>query len=274
LVDTHCHLAFPAFDEDREAAIERAMTAGLAACVVVAVDQESAAAALSLAERHPGWAHPTAGVHPTEQRLLDPGEWPRVAELLDSGRFVAVGESGLDAFHDTVPMEDQVGSLHRHVQAALDRSLPIILHCRDAFERLAGELRAYAGQPLRGVLHCYTGGRAELPALLEAGLHVGVGGIATFAKSGSLRAAVREVPDERLLVETDAPWLAPVPVRGKRNEPAFVAHVARCLATDRGMAPDVFAALTTANADALFGLGLGDAQARRGARPLSPRRPA
>jgi TatD DNase family protein len=256
VVDSHCHLAFDAFAEDRQEVIERARTAGVAACVVVGVDPESALAALEVAHSEPGWAHPTAGLHPTESATLDEAQWPRVEELLRSGRFVAVGETGLDDYHDTVPMDRQINSLHRHLALSLDLDLPVILHCRDAFDSMAEALGRYAGSPIRGVLHCYTGTAAELPALLGAGLHIGVGGIATFRKSTELRDAVREVPDDRLLVETDAPWLSPMPVRGRRNEPAFVAHVARFLAEDREADAVAFAATTTANADALFGLGL------------------
>jgi TatD DNase family protein len=257
LVDTHCHLTVAPFDADRDEVIGRARQAGLLACVVVAIDAASARMALHLAEEHPGWIHPPAGLHPHEETLRDEAAWRRVEELLDSGRFVAVGETGLDAYHDRIPMEEQVRSLHRHVAAAIDRDLPVIPHCRDAFERLADELARYSGQPLRGVLHCYTGAARERDRLLAAGLHIGVGGIATFKANGWLREVLQEVPEERLLVETDAPWLAPQPVRGRRNEPAWVTHVAEQLAADRGRTPEEVAALTTANADRLFSLGLG-----------------
>jgi TatD DNase family protein len=256
LVDSHCHLAFTAFDADRPEVVQRAREAGIASCVVVSVDGPSARRALEISERWPGWAHPTAGLHPTEPAVLEERNFDEVLELLDSGRFHAVGESGLDAYHDRSTLPSQVRSLHRHVRAALDRSLPVILHCRDAFDRLTAELAAYRGTPLHGVLHCYTGTARDLPALLEAGLHIGVGGIATFKGRDDLRAAVRDVPLERLLLETDAPWLAPQPVRGRRNEPAFVAHVAEGLARDRGVPLAELAAATTANANALFRLGL------------------
>jgi TatD DNase family protein len=255
-VDTHCHLTADAFDLDRDAVVARAREAGLAACVVVAVDDEDARRALEIARRLPGWAFPTAGLHPTERAVADEGAWRRVEALLASGRFVAVGESGLDDHHHTIPMERQVDALHRHVRASLDLGLPVILHCRDAFERLTAELAAYAGAPLRGVLHCYTGTARDLERVLALGLHVGVGGVATFKANDALRDVVREVPGDRLLVETDAPWLSPMPVRGRRNEPAHVAHVAERLAALFGVAVPVLAELTTANAAALFGLPL------------------
>jgi TatD DNase family protein len=254
LVDTHCHLAFDAFDEDREAVVERAREAGVEACVVVSVDAASADRALAMAQACPGWAHATAGVHPTETLAGSLPEFEAVAERVAGGRFVAVGETGLDAFHDDVPLDVQQASLQRHLTLAVEHDLPVILHCRDAFDAMATALEPWHGTGLRGVLHCYTGTTAELPPLLDAGLHIGVGGIATFKANGALRDAVREVPADRLLVETDAPWLAPMPVRGRRNEPAFVAHVAACLAADRGMDLEAFAATTTANARGLFGL--------------------
>jgi TatD DNase family protein len=267
LVDTHCHLTVAAFDADRGQVVERARAAGLVGCVVVALDAPTARQALALADDLPGWAFPSAGVHPTEDVVADEAEWARIAELLASNRFVAVGETGLDDFHHKVPLELQVRSLHRHVAAALDLGLPLILHCRDAFPRLLDELRRYEGAPLRGVLHCFTGGAQEAARLLALGLHLGLGGVTTYKANAALRDVVREAPLERLLLETDAPWLAPQPERGRRNEPAFVTHVAQRLAADRGLALDDFAACTTANADALFGLGLA-----RDAVP-TPRRP-
>jgi TatD DNase family protein len=254
LVDTHCHLAFEAFDGDRRAVVDRAREAGVRACVVVGVDAASSEAALRLAEALPGWAFATAGIHPTERAVEDPARWPAVRELLRSGRFVAVGETGLDDFHRETPGEAQVGSLHRHVEAALELDLPVVLHCRDAFPRLLAELQRWRGSGLRGVLHCFSGGPVEAEALLELGLHLGLGGVTTYKANAALRQAVRAAPPERLVLETDAPWLAPQAVRGRRNEPAFVAHVAAVLAEDRGADRASFAAATSAAARALFRL--------------------
>ena len=256
LVDTHCHLTVEAFGADRGAVVERARAAGVAACVVVALDAASALEAAALAEALPGWAVPTAGVHPTQPAVADTDEWRRVEELLASGRFRAVGETGLDDYHEEVPLADQVPSLHRHVEAALEHDLPVILHCRDAFPALHAELGRYAGAPLRGVLHCFTGAEEDARRLITLGLHLGVGGVSTYKPNGALRAALRSVPLERLVLETDSPWLAPQAVRGQRNEPAFVAHVAATIAADRGLDLPAFAARTTANASALFGLKL------------------
>jgi TatD DNase family protein len=254
LVDTHCHLASEAFEPDRGDVVLRAREAGVSACVVVGVDAASSAAGLRLADSLPGWAFATAGIHPTEQDVQDPARWPPLRELLDTRRFVAVGETGLDDFHRDTSMEAQIASLHRHVEAALELDLPVVLHCRDAFPRLLAELQAWRGRGLRGVLHCFTGGPAEAEALLDLGLHLGLGGATTYKANASLREAVRHAPAERLVLETDAPWLAPQAVRGRRNEPAFVAHVAALLAQDRGADLQAFAAATSAAARALFRL--------------------
>lgn len=254
LVDSHCHLAFSAFSEDRAEVLRRAREAGLVACIAVSVGPESAREALALAHAEPGFVFATAGVHPTEDEIGDPRAFDEVAELIRSGDFVAVGETGLDAYHERTQMADQQASLHKHLALALDTDLPVILHCREAFDELRQALLPFKGAPLRGVLHCFTGDAGDIRPLLDAGLHVGAGGIATFKPRDDLRGALREVPDDRLLIETDAPWLAPVPRRGRRNEPAFVAHIAEHLARDRELSLADFAESTTANARELFRL--------------------
>lgn len=254
LFDSHCHLAFSAFDMDREEVVARARAARVVGCIVVAVDPKSARAAKLIATGLPGWGYPTAGIHPTEFAITDESAWRDIETLLDEGGFVAVGETGLDAFHKGTSLDDQALSLQRHLGAAVERKLPVILHCRNAFERLTRELDAWRGTPLRGVLHCFTGAQSDVSPIIDAGLHIGVGGAATFRPNNVLRNAVKDIPIHRLLLETDSPWLAPVPVRGRRNEPAFIGHVARRLADDRGLNYEILAATTTANAHTLFGL--------------------
>ncbi len=254
LVDTHCHLAFDAFEADRPAVVARAREAGVQACIVVGVDRASSEAALRQARDEPGWAFATAGIHPTETAVADPAQWPAVLDLLASGAFVAVGETGLDDFHGRTGADDQAASLQRHLRAAVELDLPAVIHCRDAFPRLLEELERWRGSGLRGVLHCFTGSARDAERLVGLGLHLGLGGTTTYKANADLRAALRGIPAKRLVLETDAPWLAPVPLRGRRNEPAFVAHVAGCLAADRGMDPAAFAAATSAAARALFRL--------------------
>lgn len=256
LVDTHCHVAFDAFDDDREEALERARRAGVRGCLAVAVDAATASDAAALADAHPGFLAPTAGIHPNEPRVADPDEWARVRELVATGRFVAVGETGLDFYRDDVPAAAQTASLRRHLDLALEHDLPAVIHCRDAFDAMAAVLADYTGSALRGVLHCFTGTVRDLEPVLAAGLHVGVGGVVTYKRNDALREAVRETPRDRLLFETDAPWLAPQAVRGRRNEPAFVAHVAAFCAEFLHVPLADLARVTTDNARALFGPAL------------------
>ncbi len=265
LIDTHCHLAFSSYDEDRATVIRRAKSQDVAACIVVAVDVASAEAGLRLAQAEPGWAFATAGLHPTETSTMSERAHDAIRALLETRCFVAVGETGLDAYHTTVPMDIQVVSLHRHLSLAVEFDLPVILHCRDAFERIHSELRAWRGRGVRGVLHCFTGTPSDVSNLAEFGLHVGIGGVATFPRNHSLREALRSVPHDRLLLETDAPWLAPVPVRGQRNEPAHVSHVATSVANTIGIDVNDLAALTTLNARSLFRLD--SMTARQATRP-------
>lgn len=270
LIDSHCHLAFDAFDEDRGEVLARAREAGLVGLLAVAVDGDSARAALALAAAEPGFVHATAGIHPTEAAVADPAAFDDVATLVREQPVVAVGETGLDSFHDRTGLDDQRASLERHLALALETDRPVVLHCRDAFAPLQEALDAVAGSGLRGVLHCYTGGPEELGPLLDAGLHIGIGGIATFPRNEALREALRLIPDERLLLETDAPWLAPVPRRGRRNEPAYVAHVAARVAAERGQPLEELARRTTRNARELFGLAGDRGAAPRGATPPPP----
>lgn len=254
LVDTHCHLAFDAFDADRQAVVDRAREAGVVGCVAVAVDARSARAALELADALPGWVVASAGIHPNEPRAADPDEFAAVTGLLESGRFAAVGETGLDAYRHSVPLPVQRASLERHLDLARRVGRPVILHCREAFAELRLALGPWIGSGLRGVVHCFTGRAEDAGHILEAGLHIGVGGVATYKANGALRDVLREVPLGRLLLETDAPFLAPVPRRGRRNEPAFVADVASALAATHGVQVEHVAEVTTRNARQLFGL--------------------
>lgn len=258
LVDSHCHLADPAYDADREAVVERARAAGVGGIVVVAESLESAEAARSLAAGTPGLA-PTAGIHPHKASGFTPAAADRVAALLDDPAVVAVGETGLDYHYDHSPREQQRESFAWHLEQAATRGKPVIIHSREADEDTA-RLIAEAPRGLKGVLHCFASGPAVLRAALERGLCVSWSGMITFRNWGA-QWALAEVPDAALLVETDGPFLAPVPHRGKRNEPSFVAHTAAKLAELRGVTVDRIAELTTANAIRLFGSALAPAGA-------------
>jgi TatD DNase family protein len=253
LIDSHAHLDFHHFGDDLPQVLRRAREAGVCRVLTVGTDLASSLHAVELAEERPGTLSAAAGVHPHDAAKHDPAEWPELEALWSSGRVVAVGETGLDYHYNFSPPAVQRELFARQLDAGARHGLPVIVHLREAFDdgfALLGE----AALPAGGVLHCFTGGPAEAERALALGLHLSFAGVVTFPKALALREAAALVPGERLLVETDAPYLAPVPRRGKRNEPAYVAHTARCLAGLRGEPPEALAAATTANATRLFGL--------------------
>lgn len=249
LIDSHCHLADPAFAEDREAAVSRARGAGVAGIVVVADRLESAEAARALCAGRSGlW--PTAGIHPHHAATFDAAAAGRLASLLDEPDVVAVGETGLDYHYDHAPRDRQREAFAWHLAASARTGKPVIVHAREADEDVA-RLITEAPDGVTGVLHCFSAGRAVLEAGLARGFSVSFSGMVTF-KKWDQEWALAAVPDDRLLVETDAPYLAPVPHRGTRNEPAYVAATAARLAALRGTTLTQLAELTTANALRLF----------------------
>jgi TatD DNase family protein len=245
LFDSHCHLTDERFAGEVDAVVARAREAGVTRLVTVASDAEDAEQALGLARRYEGvWA--TAGIHPHVAGGADEAALARVRELAKEAQVVALGETGLDFYYDNAPREAQRRAFRRHLELAAETGLPVVLHAREADDDAAAMVRE-AGDSVRGVLHCFAGGRGLLEAGLEAGWHVSFSGLVSFAsyEDGEL---VRSVPEDRLLIETDSPYLAPVPRRGRRNEPAFVAHVAEAVAVHRGVAPEYIAEITTRNA--------------------------
>jgi len=250
LVDSHCHLADPAFDADREVVLSRARAAGVGAVVVVADGVDTAERCLALAARRGLFA--TAGVHPHRASTFDAEAAGRVEALLADPRVVAVGETGLDYHYDFSPRERQREAFGWHLACAARTGKPVVVHSREADEDTA-RLLADAPAGLTGVLHCFSAGRAVLDAALARGLLVSWSGMVTFRNWDAAWALAR-VPDEALLVETDAPYLAPVPHRGGRNEPAHVALTAARLAALRGTTPERIAELTGGNARRLFHL--------------------
>jgi TatD DNase family protein len=253
LTDTHCHLTDRAFADDLDAVLERARAAGVGRIVAVGgggpIDASEAAAAL--AERH-GSLCATAGIHPHDASSYDEKIEQRIVDLVSSGRVVAVGETGLDHHYDNSPRPAQRAALARHVAVAQRFRVPIVLHCRDAEQELREVLTAEASFPLDGVVHCFTGNYDDARWYLDAGLTISFTGIITFKRADELRGVARRLPLDRLMVETDAPYLAPIPHRGKRNEPAHVVHVASVLAALHGTSLEAVAAATNAAADRLF----------------------
>jgi TatD DNase family protein len=253
LVDTHCHLASEAFATDLEAVLERAWAAGVGHLVVIGEQPESAERAVALAATDPRISA-TAGLHPHEALRWTPelADWLR--QQLADPRVVAAGEMGLDYHYDHAPRDVQRTVFEAQLALAVEAGVPVVIHAREADADVAAILR---NQPAaRVILHSFSSGTALLEAGLELGHYLSFSGMVTF-RNWALDDAVRAVPAERLLLETDAPYLAPVPQRGKRNEPAFVRHTAERLAVVRGEAPEALIAQTTTNARRLFGPRLG-----------------
>lgn len=255
MIDSHCHLADEAFEADVDAAIERAKSAGLttALCILSAGDEKEAARAVKVRDRWSAVRFAT-GVHPHNAGAFDgrPGDAAR-ATRDHAARFgaCAIGEIGLDYHYDFSPRPVQRDVFAAQVDLARALDLPIIIHTREATDDTFAVLRE-AGAGLRGVFHCFTGDRAMAERALAIDFHLSFAGIVTFPKAGDIREAAKIVPANRLLIETDSPYLAPVPHRGKRNEPAHVAHVLAALAELRGEPAASLEAATSANFDALF----------------------
>ncbi|MBI4521050.1 MAG: TatD family hydrolase [Gemmatimonadetes bacterium] len=253
--DSHCHLTDSRFAADLSAVLARAQAAGVAGIVTVASSAADSQSALRLAESHHDTLWCTAGIHPHEAAAATPDDWQALRDLVAHPRVAAIGETGLDYHYEHSPREVQRRLFRRHLELAAETGLPIVVHARDADEDLVAAL-AEAPSAVRGVLHCFTGGPQLLEAALTRGWYVSFSGLVSF-KGFAAADAVRRVPQELLLIETDAPYLAPVPQRGRRNEPAFVIHVCEAAARIRDEPAADVAARTTENARRFYGLSLG-----------------
>jgi TatD DNase family protein len=253
LFDTHAHLDQADFDADRGEVIARARAAGVEHVISIGTTAESSAVCVRLAAEFDG-VFAAVGMQPNYIAESKPGDWERIVALADEPGVVAIGETGLDRHWDFTPFDVQQDYFDRHLRLAADRGLPFVVHMRDCDDDILAMLReAHARGPLVGVMHSFTGPRAMAEECLAMGLYISFAGMATYKKSDELRAVAAVVPDDRILIETDAPYLSPEPVRKiKRNEPAHVEHTAACIAAVRGVSVEAFAAQTTANARRLF----------------------
>lgn len=254
IVDTHCHLTHPRLAADLDETIERAREAGLVGCITIGTGCADAEACLAVVDRFAGFVEASAGIDPfTAHRVGEAfdDEFERLCELLDGGRFVALGEVGLDYHYELQPRARQAADFERQLAAAAARDLPVVIHVREAHEDMAAILAAHPDN--RGVIHSFTGGPGEAARYLELDWYLAFNGVATFKGAPEVREAARACPRERLLVETDSPYLAPVPHRGKRCEPAFTARTLEVLAGERGEEPAELARVSTENARRLFG---------------------
>jgi len=253
LVDSHCHLDDEQFAQDRDAAIERARAAGVERMLAIGTGGGPAdlEVAIRLAAQYP-FIYATVGVHPHDAAKATPETFTYLGEVARHPRVLAIGEIGLDYHYDFSPRDVQRSVFAAQLDVAARARKPIVIHTREAWEDTLALIRG-SGLPNGGIMHCFTGGPKEAEQALELGFHLSFGGILTFPKADNVRQAAALTPADRLLVETDAPYLAPVPHRGKRNEPAFMVETARRLAEVRGVTPEDIASLTTRNFDRLSG---------------------
>lgn len=252
--DAHTHLDSDSLFEQRDEALDRAFHAGVRTVLLVNSEFTEKSFERTLSCLHaPSRVRKYAafGVHPHQASVFDDQAESRLRKLLAMKDVVALGEVGLDFYYDYSPREAQRNALQKQLRLSLELSLPVVIHCRDAYAELAATLKS--GAPLwRGMIHCFTGTWNEAAPLLDLGFHISFSGIVTFRNADAIRDAAKQVPGDRMLVETDAPFLAPVPHRGKTNEPAFVADTGSFVAQLRGMPPEEFSELTSRNFELLF----------------------
>ncbi len=255
-VDTHCHLYDEAFDADRDAAVQRAVEAGVTTMLLPDIDSGSTPALDALYNQYPQYFRRMAGLHPTSVKEDFEAEMEHVRRRLEDTQtpFAAVGEIGMDLYWDRTFEEQQREVLRRQMQWADEFNLPVALHIRKAHNEVFGLLRDLNRHAYRGVMHCFGGSVQEAHRAVEMGFHLGIGGVVTF-KNATMAEVVKAVPLDRLLLETDAPYLSPVPHRGQRNESSYIPLIAQRIAELRGISLAEVAEATTASAVALFGLG-------------------
>jgi TatD DNase family protein len=245
------------FDSDREAMIRRALDAGVEIIVAVGngdLSKDSHAKAFRIAEKHP-FIFTTIGVHPHEARLLDDRVYARLGRLASHEKVIAWGEVGLDYHYDNSPRDTQRDAFRRQLRMARERRLPAVIHTREAEEDTLSILKdEWGGSGLPGIIHCFTGTRAFAEEAVALGFYISFSGVVTFKKAEDLRETAKRLPAERLLIETDSPFLAPVPYRGRRNEPAYVVETARRVAEIRGLEVEEIGRITSANFKRVFGL--------------------
>ncbi len=253
LIDTHTHIYLAQFDRDRKDVIARAASEGISHMLMPNIDSHTVADMLKVARAFPDTCLPMMGLHPTSVKESYKTELDVIASWFEKGDFVAVGESGIDLYWDTSYEKEQKIALERHVDWALQYDLPLVLHSRNSLKELFEVLWPYRQKGLRGVFHCYPGGVKDAKKVLDMGFMLGIGGVVTY-KNSLMSEVVAAIDLEHIILETDAPFLAPVPHRGKRNESAYVRHVADKVAEIKGMRLEEVARVTTANARQLFAL--------------------
>lgn len=251
--DTHAHIYLPEFDHDRDAMISRALASGVKNILLPNIDLESVEPLLSLSLKYPGICYPMMGLHPTSVRDDYLKKIEIIEGLLRKGSFIAVGEIGIDLYWDKTFIKEQVETFAYQLNLAIELGLPVVIHCRNSFDAIFEVLEGFKGRGLKGVFHSFTGDIMQAEKAIAMGFHLGIGGIVTFKNSG-LDRVVSAVGITSLLLETDSPYLAPSPHRGKRNESAYIVNTARRISEVTAISMDEVASVTTANANKLFNI--------------------
>jgi len=249
IIDSHCHLDSEEFNEDRDAVIERALAAGVEHMMAIGTGNgpPDLEAGVRMADQHPAF-YATAGIHPHDAAKAKPDDYKRLAELLAHPKVLAVGEIGLDYHYDLSPRETQRSAFIQQMEIAAEAKKPIVIHTREAWDDTLSLIEQHwAPHAIGGIMHCFSGGPEEARRAIDLGFHLSFGGIVTFPKALNVQEAAKCAPRDRILIETDAPYLAPVPKRGKRNEPALIVHTARKLAELRGESYEELCGATTEN---------------------------
>ena len=251
LIDTHCHLYVSAFAEDRDAVIQRAQAAGVRRFYLPAIDRETEAALTELEKNYPGICFAMQGLHPCSVKADFEDALRHVGHSLAARRFVAVGEIGLDFYWDRSYEKEQYRAFHQQIELALHYDLPVVIHSRDSMKQTMGVIRDHQKGKLRGIFHCFNEDEESAKEIISLGFYMGIGGPLTY-KNSKLPAVIRNIGLENIVLETDAPYLPPVPFRGKRNESSYIVYVAGKLAEISGLGLEEVAAITTANALKIF----------------------
>ena len=269
LIDSHAHIDFPQFAEDREAMLDRARAAGVSTLLAIGSGPgpEKLDAAIPFAEQH-DWIYATVGTHPHEAKDLTPAHLDQLAKLAKHPRVIAYGEIGLDYFYDHSPRDVQGNVFREQMEIAAKAKLPIIIHCRDAWSDCLDMLEDnWRATGLGGILHCFTSTLEDARRGLDMGFLVSFAGNSTYPKAQNLRDVAKALPLENLLIETDSPFLAPQPYRGKRNEPAYVGEVAKAIGSVRNLPAEDVALATAGNFRRFFGLSAGSSAKSAAAEP-------
>jgi TatD DNase family protein len=254
-IDTHTHLYLPEFDADRDEAVNRAVSNGISTLLLPNIDLESVEPMLRTTERYPGICYPMLGLHPTSVKADYSSQLSELESLITKHSFIAIGEIGIDLFWDKTFLNEQLISFRRQIIFAMDHKLPVVIHSRDAFAEVFSVLDEFKGMELKGVFHAFTGSLEDAEKAIGKGFMLGIGGIVTFKNSG-LDKIVKTTGPDHLILETDSPYLAPVPYRGKRNESSYICLINQKLAEIFGMSEEKIASIALTNSASLFNLKL------------------